>query len=123
MNPQYCLLQLLTLSPPPLPYLVDLLQTLAAIPGGTISLHGQPLTQRWTRLAATAAAGTRSLTLVDSSLPGWTVGRRVLVTSSSYNPWQYEIANISAVGTNAGGQVVLTLASQLLWRHTGEVLR
>jgi hypothetical protein len=102
---------------------VLLLQTLAAIQGGFISLHGQPLTQRWTRLAATAAAGTRTLTLADTSLPGWTPGRRVLVTSSSYNPWQYEIANISSVATNAGGQVVLTLASSLSWRHAGEVLR
>ena len=62
-------------------------QVLAAHGGGRIDLYGAPVSRRWTRLASTASATASSLELDGSGL-GWAVGQRVVVTSSSWNPWQ-----------------------------------
>lgn len=69
--------------------------------GGTLDLHGSSVGSRWTRLGATAAAGSNYLVL-DPPQPGWAVGSSILVTSSSYNVWQAEERTITAVQVRAG---------------------
>jgi hypothetical protein len=71
-------------------------------------------------------AGSRNLTLSEAANPGltgWTPGARVLVTSTSYNPWQMEIARIAAVSSSGEGRVQLQLVETLKWNHTAKLLR
>ncbi|KAG2448780.1 hypothetical protein HYH02_006132 [Chlamydomonas schloesseri] len=73
---------------------------IAVFRGGTLDLHGSRVGgSRWTRLGASAAAGTNYLVL-DPPQPGWAVGASILVTSSSYNTWQAEERTITAVQNN-----------------------
>lgn len=102
------------------------LQVLAVVGGGRLSLHGSSTPTRITRLAAPAAAGATSLTVEgnSSSLAGWSVGRQILVTSSTFNPDQVEFRRITAaVPASEGGRLVLTLDSALTWGHRGGLFR
>jgi len=97
------------------------LQVLAALSGGRLALHAQPVAKRWTRLAVPAAAGDSSITVIGDAvaLEGWGPGREVLVTSSTFNPEQAETRRIVAVAGASSGQLQLTLDSPLLWNHGG----
>lgn len=102
--------------------LTPLKQVLAALAGGRLALHGQPVAKRWTRLAVPAASGDSSMTVLGDAvdLAGWGPGREVLVTSSTFNPEQAETRKIIAVaGAASLGQLQLTLDSPLLWNHGG----
>ena len=44
--------------------------------GGRIDLYGMPVTKRWTRLGAAAAAGATTITLAETA-PGWMPGQQV----------------------------------------------
>lgn len=63
---------------------------IAAIDGGQIDLHGTPVVKRWARLAVSAPVGAGSITLEGGDLGagGWAVGQEIVITSSSWNPWQ-----------------------------------
>uniref|UniRef100_A0A672GVH9 Polycystic kidney and hepatic disease 1 (autosomal recessive)-like 1 n=1 Tax=Salarias fasciatus TaxID=181472 RepID=A0A672GVH9_SALFA len=82
---------------------------------GTLELFGLPLAVYHTKLAATAAAGSNSLTLSESV--DWQVGDEVVVSTTSYNPWETEKHTITAV--SADGRT-LTLSQPLTHTHIGE---
>jgi hypothetical protein len=112
-----------TLAPQTLPGVAHLpWQVLAAVSGGRLSLHGQRVTKRWTRLAAPAAPGDTTISVQGDAavLAGWTAGKEVLITSSTFNPEQAETRRILAVdSTTQPGQLQLTLDAALLWTHGG----
>uniref|UniRef100_A0A383WCP6 Fibrocystin-L n=1 Tax=Tetradesmus obliquus TaxID=3088 RepID=A0A383WCP6_TETOB len=99
-------------------------KVLAVVAGGRLSLHGSSIPTRITRLAAPAAAGSSSITVdgSSSSLAGWSVGKQILVTSTTFNPDQVEFRRIAAVQPAAdSSQLVLVLDSLLAWSHGGGV--
>ncbi|GAX81123.1 hypothetical protein CEUSTIGMA_g8557.t1 [Chlamydomonas eustigma] len=105
-------------------------KVLAAYNGGKIDLYGAQTGRRWTRLVATASANTSQL-VVDGIQLGWSVGHKVLVTSSAWNLWQAEFRTIMAVAeylstsnmTNppAFNTTMLTLDSSLTYSHWAKV--
>nr|XP_046273956.1 PKHD1 like 1, tandem duplicate 1 [Scatophagus argus] len=82
---------------------------------GTLELYGQPHNVYHTKLAATAAAGSDTLTLTQSV--DWQVGDEVGISTTSYNPWETEKRQVTAV--SADGRV-LTLDRPLTHTHIGE---
>ncbi len=81
--------------------------------GGTLELHGERRAG-WTRLAATAGKGSRSLTLQGN--PGWRVGDRIAIASTDYAYSQSEEREVTAVSGNT-----LTLDRPLTRQHWGTV--
>uniref|UniRef100_A0A8C5N9V4 Fibrocystin-L-like n=1 Tax=Gouania willdenowi TaxID=441366 RepID=A0A8C5N9V4_GOUWI len=82
---------------------------------GTLELFGLPPTVYHTKLGATAAAGSHSLSLREAV--DWKVGDEVVISTTSYDPWETEkrkIANVSEDG------LVLTLDQPLTHTHIGE---
>lgn len=92
-----------------------------AIEGGALALHGMPVTQRWTRLVSTAAAGSSyymSTITVQGINLAWPLGGRLVVASSSYNPHQYEIRNITSISSDAASSTTtISLDQPLVWDH------
>lgn len=82
---------------------------------GTLELYGQPHNVYHTKLAATAAAGTNTLTL--SQPVDWQVGDEVAISTSSYDAWETEKRVIIAVSVDSR---VLTLDQPLTHTHIGE---
>ncbi|XP_062266639.1 PKHD1 like 1, tandem duplicate 1 [Platichthys flesus] len=82
---------------------------------GTLELYGQPHDVYHTKLAATASAGSNTLTL--SQAVDWQVGDEVLISTTSYSAWETEKRFIGAV--SADGRT-LTLNSSLTHTHIGE---
>ncbi|GHF53249.1 cell migration-inducing and hyaluronan-binding protein [Deinococcus metalli] len=76
---------------------------------GTLELHGQPRLP-WTRLAATASAGTSTLTLERA--PDWAPGSTLTLASTDFDPGQTEAVVVQRV---SGAQV--TLATPLKYTH------
>ena len=96
-------------------------KVLAAFGGGKIDLFGLPVQRRWTKLTATATAASTTL-IVDGDPLGWSVGQQLLVTSSSWNPWQAETHTIAALAPGAAaGTTSLTLDSPLAYDHWAKV--
>ena len=94
-------------------------KVLAAYSGGKIDLFGLPVQRRWSKLAATASANTVTL-VVDGGQLGWSVGQQVMVTSSSWNPWQAELRTITSVDASSSS-TILTLDSKLRSDHWSKV--
>ncbi|XP_039978517.1 PKHD1 like 1, tandem duplicate 1 [Xiphias gladius] len=82
---------------------------------GTLELYGQPHNVYHTKLAATADAGSNTLTLARPV--DWQVGDEVVISTTSYNAWETEKRKITAV--SADGRV-LTLNQPLTHTHIGE---
>ncbi|KAM8840499.1 PKHD1 like 1, tandem duplicate 1 isoform 3-T3 [Spinachia spinachia] len=82
---------------------------------GTLELYGQPRNVYHTKLASTAAAGSNSLNLSQSV--DWQVGEEVVISTTSYNAWETEKLQITAV--SADGHF-LTLNQPLTHTHIGE---
>ncbi|KAK9526506.1 hypothetical protein VZT92_015203 [Zoarces viviparus] len=82
---------------------------------GTLELYGQPHNVYHTKLAATADAGSNTLNLSQSV--DWQVGDEVVVSTTSYNAWETEKLQITAVSTDGR---VLTLNQPLTHTHIGE---
>jgi len=79
---------------------------------GKVSLHGIPSLTTWTRLAATAAAGSNTATLaVDVD---WKAGDVVVLASSSHNPDEAETVTLLTVSGP-----VLTFTTALKHAHYG----
>ena len=55
------------------------------ITGGTLNLHGSQK-NAWTKLAATAAAGSTSIQVLDAA--GWRVGDEIVLASTDFDPRQ-----------------------------------
>ncbi len=83
------------------------------VAGGTLDLHGESRLG-WTRLAATATAGSSQL-LLDGT-PAWRAGDRVVVASTDFDPTHAEVATVASVS----GQSV-SLEGPLAFTHYGEV--
>jgi hypothetical protein len=81
--------------------------------GGTLNLHGNR-TNTWTKLAATAEAGTSTIEVLDASQ--WQAGDEIVLASTDYNPRQAERRTIAAVNGNT-----ITLNQPLEFMHFGEI--
>src|SRR5690606_20878372 len=67
------------------------------ISGGTLNLHGDR-THTWTKLSATAEAGSTRIQVLDAS--SWRVGDEIVLASTDYDPRQAERHTISAIRGN-----------------------
>src|SRR5690606_31702871 len=83
------------------------------ISGGTLNLHGDR-THTWTKLAATAEAGSNTIEVLDAS--GWRVGDEIVLASTDYDPRQAEVRRITAIRGNR-----LTLDQPLEYMHFGAI--
>ena len=83
---------------------------------GTVDMHGANVGQTWTRLAATAAAGSTQITLLQPV--SWPVGSVIVIaTTGDYmSQAQSETRTITAVSSNG---LTLTLDSPLTYQHLG----
>ncbi|XP_054620387.1 fibrocystin-L-like isoform X2 [Dunckerocampus dactyliophorus] len=82
---------------------------------GTLELYGQPHDVYHTKLAATADAGSSTLTL--SEAVDWKVGDEVVVSTTGYSAWETEKREIADVSAD---RRVLTLSRSLTHTHIGE---
>ncbi|XP_074660960.1 fibrocystin-L-like [Tubulanus polymorphus] len=80
---------------------------------GGLDMHGKPRNVTWTRLSSTVAAGSTAIT-VDKPVD-WTVGDRIIVTSTSKTPRDTEVRTIVSVDPN---RIRITLDQALLYTHT-----
>src|SRR5690606_88042 len=83
------------------------------ISGGTLNLHGDR-THTWTKLSATAEAGSTTIQVLDAS--GWRVGDEIVLASTDYNPRQAEVRRITALRGNT-----ITLDRPLEYMHFGKI--
>jgi len=81
--------------------------------GGTLNLHGNR-SNSWTKLAATAEAGSGSIEVLDASQ--WQVGDEIVLASTDYDPRQAEVRSISAISGNT-----ITLDQPLQYMHFGKI--
>jgi hypothetical protein len=65
---------------------------------GGLDLHGIPRQPSWTRLSVTASAGSNQLVLIESV--DWLIGEEIVVSTTSYDPFQTEIFKITNVVKN-----------------------
>jgi cell migration-inducing and hyaluronan-binding protein len=83
------------------------------ISGGTLNLHGDR-TNAWTKLSATANAGSTSIQVLNAA--GWRVGDEIVLASTDYDPRQAEVRTVTAVSGNT-----LTLDKPLDYMHFGKI--
>jgi len=81
--------------------------------GGVLSLHGDR-DNAWTKLAATAEAGSTRIDVLDGS--EWRVGDVIVLASTDYNPRQAEQRQIKAIRGNR-----ITLDKPLEYMHFGKI--
>lgn len=81
--------------------------------GGTLNMHGNRQ-NAWTKLAATAEAGSTEIEVLDASQ--WLVGDEIVLASTDFNPRQAEQRTISAIDGN-----MITLDEALEYMHYGEI--
>jgi hypothetical protein len=81
--------------------------------GGTLNLHGG-ITNTWTKLAKTAAAGSSSIEVLNASQ--WKAGDEIVLASTDFDPRQAERRTISAVSGNT-----VTLDKPLEYMHFGKI--
>jgi hypothetical protein len=79
---------------------------------GGLDLHGIPRTPSWTRLAITAAAGTNKLTLIEAV--DWQVNEEIVVSTTSYAPFETETFKIVAVSAD---KFTITVNASLAYDH------
>jgi hypothetical protein len=81
--------------------------------GGTLNLHGDRK-NAWTKLAATAAAGSTSIQVLNAA--EWRVGDEIVLASTDYDPRQAERRSIAAISGNT-----VTLDKKLDYMHFGKI--
>ncbi len=79
---------------------------------GGLDLHGIPRTPSWTRLSQTASAGSNQLSLVE--VVDWKVGEEIVISTTSYAPFETETFKITAVNINKN---IITLNASLAYDH------
>ncbi|KAK2887447.1 hypothetical protein Q8A67_015675 [Cirrhinus molitorella] len=82
---------------------------------GSLDLYGLPHNVYHTKLASTSQAGNSTISLQESV--DWKVGDQILLSTTSYDPWQTEIRTISAISDYGR---TLTLDQPLSYTHIGE---
>ena len=95
--------------------IMDMGDRLIGVMGGTLELHGQPRLP-WTRLSATAPAGSRTLRLERA--PDWAAGDSLTLASTDFAPNQTEAVTVQRVSGNE-----VTLAAPLNYTHWGQDAR
>ncbi len=80
---------------------------------GTLNLHGTR-DHTWSKLSATAEAGSTSFTVLDAS--DWRAGDEIVLASTDFNPRQAERRTITAVSGNT-----VTIDAPLEYMHFGEI--
>ncbi|EFJ47178.1 hypothetical protein VOLCADRAFT_92358 [Volvox carteri f. nagariensis] len=80
-------------------------KVLAALAGGTINLYGKPARKRWIKLGSAAQIGNNAINVSDPN-HGWSVGDKILITSTSFNWNQSEFRIITGIRNN-GSQLLL----------------
>src|SRR5690606_26206823 len=83
------------------------------ISGGTLNLHGYR-THTWTKLTATAEAGSRTIEVLNADQ--WQVGDEIVLASTDFEPRQAETRHITAISGNT-----ITLDEPLRYMHFGEI--
>ncbi|MGH8226430.1 MAG: G8 domain-containing protein [Steroidobacteraceae bacterium] len=83
------------------------------IAGGTLSLHGDR-TNSWTKLAATAKAGSTRIKVLNAR--GWRKGDVIVLASTDFDPHQAEERTIAAIAGN-----VITLDRPVKYMHFGRI--
>jgi len=83
------------------------------IMGGTLNLHGDR-SNSWTKLAATAPAGSTSIEV--SNAGGWRKGDVIVLASTDFDPHQAERRTIAGISGNT-----VTLDSKLEYMHYGKI--
>ncbi len=83
------------------------------ISGGTLNLHGDR-TNSWTKLAATAKAGSARIEVLNAS--GWRKGDVIVLASTDFDSTQAEKRTIAAIAGN-----VITLSEPLKYMHFGKI--
>ncbi len=81
--------------------------------GGTLNLHGNR-TNSWTKLSATAAAGSTSIQVLNAA--GWRAGDQIVLASTDFDPRQAERRTIAAISGNT-----ITLDKALDYMHFGKI--
>jgi cell migration-inducing and hyaluronan-binding protein len=81
--------------------------------GGTLNLHGG-VKNTWTKLAATANAGSTSIQVLNAA--EWRTGDEIVLASTDFDPRQAERRTISAVSGNT-----ITLDKKLDYMHFGKI--
>ncbi|CAM4636768.1 unnamed protein product [Leuciscus chuanchicus] len=82
---------------------------------GSLELYGMPHNVYHTKLASTSQAGNSTLSLQEPV--DWKVGEKILLSTTSYDPWQTEIRTITAISDYGR---TLTLDQPLSFTHIGE---
>jgi hypothetical protein len=81
--------------------------------GGTLDLHGQSRLA-WTRLSATAVAGTSQLQLQEA--PEWRAGDKLVIASTDFDPNHAEVVTVASVSGTT-----VSLAEALEFSHYGQL--
>src|SRR6187549_1149565 len=82
--------------------------------GGTLNLHGENRQNTWSKLSATANAGSTSIQVLSAA--GWRVGDEIVLASTDFDPRQAERRTISAIRGNT-----ITLDKKLDFMHFGKI--
>ncbi|KAG2465238.1 PKHL1 protein, partial [Polypterus senegalus] len=82
---------------------------------GTLDLHGKPHSIYRTKLAMSADAGSSSISLANAV--DWQVGDDILITTTSYDPWQAETRKIVGISKD---MKTLILNDSLSYAHIAE---
>lgn len=90
-------------------------KVLAAKDNGTIEIHGIKPSFSWTYLAKTAIAGNTTIMLQHA--PDWRTGDQIVLSGTTTNPEQVEIALVRSVNGTT-----VQLAAPLAFTHTGDTL-
>ncbi|KAA0710211.1 Fibrocystin-L Polycystic kidney and hepatic disease 1-like protein 1 [Triplophysa tibetana] len=82
---------------------------------GSLDLYGMPHNVYHTKLARTVQAGNNTLSLEEAV--DWKVGDKILLSTTSYDPWQTEICTISAI-SDYGRTLILN--QPVTYTHIGQ---
>ncbi|KAL3886657.1 hypothetical protein ACJMK2_026637 [Sinanodonta woodiana] len=79
---------------------------------GGLDLHGKNVSHTWTKLNMTANVGATQIKVQDAV--DWKVGDSIVIAPTSYNAWETEIFNITAISSTT-----ITLSGALAYKHLG----
>ncbi|KAI7798959.1 putative fibrocystin-L, partial [Triplophysa rosa] len=82
---------------------------------GSLDLYGMPHNVYHTKLARTVQAGNNTLYLEEAV--DWKVGHKILLSTTSYDPWQTEIRTITAISDYGR---TLILDQPVTYTHIGQ---
>ncbi|KAK3587658.1 hypothetical protein CHS0354_042441 [Potamilus streckersoni] len=77
---------------------------------GGLDLHGKTVSHTWTKLNTTANVGDTQIKVQDAV--DWKVGDTIVIAPTSYNAWETETFQISAISSTT-----ITLSKALTYKH------